>query len=93
MNFKKNFEAPHKIIEKDLGNGKRYTASVPEKFCCEEFYILLENGFVRMDKQPSKDGLSEYPMITILNWDKDEHGEIHSTIRCLSHCMFCGYPF
>jgi hypothetical protein len=31
MNFKKNFEAPHKIVEKDLGEGKGYTASVSEK--------------------------------------------------------------
>jgi hypothetical protein len=61
MNFKKNFEAPHKIVGKDLGNGKSYTASVPEKFCCEEFYHLLESGFIYMDNEraPSKDGIAE----------------------------------
>ena len=90
--YKKMFEVNRKIIDKQLGDGKSYTGYVPEKFCCEEFYHLLENGYVMIDK-PGKDGVSEFPMIQLLNWHKDENEEYCSTLRCISHCMFCGYVF
>jgi hypothetical protein len=80
-NTNKNFEASNKIIDKDLGEEKRFTASVSEKFCCEEFYHLLENGYVMMDSKrvPTKDGISEYPMVQFYSWQKDEEGEFHAT--------------
>jgi hypothetical protein len=93
-NREKKFEIYHKIIEKDLGSGKSYTASVPTKWCCEKFYNYDKIEKIKfLGLRADKHG-NEYPYVELLDITDDNKPEERSaTITDIKFCMFCEYQF
>jgi hypothetical protein len=83
----KNFEADLTVIQDE-----HKTIKVPTKFCCQEMWRAIEDGYIKFFEPDKNGNQQEYPFTELFKIDHEDNTSC-SRITGLTYCLWCGFQY